>query len=273
MMYAIVSACRRGIDVQLFVSEIGDQVGVFHAQRSYYSALLEAGVHIWMYPAPYILHAKHLSIDDDVAVIGSSNMDIRSFSLDLEVSMLVRGKSFVAEIRTVEDDYRSISRELTLSEWKNEPLPGHGARWHRQAHLLIPMSSINHKTDEMGQPNGHHKRKTVPGLGPLSTGPAQTSRSSQRTPPKLTCACSTRTARRERIVLAERDAYVWHVASWWNRRGTAIWISDTRPLRSSPWQTIQSQQATSRPLCENDRRRHQLEPGAVLLRPGPPLMR
>lgn len=121
MMYAIISSCRRGVDVQLFVSEIGDQVGVFHAQRSYYSALLEAGVHIWMYPAPYILHAKHLSIDDDVAVIGSSNMDIRSFSLDLEVSMLVRGKSFVSEMRAVEDGYRQISRELTLAEWNNEP--------------------------------------------------------------------------------------------------------------------------------------------------------
>ena len=121
MMYAITSAVQRGLDVQLFVSEIGDQGGVFHAQRSYYPALLTAGVHIWMYPPPFILHAKHLSIDDDVAVIGSSNMDIRSFALDLEVSLLVRGRAFVDEMREVEAGYRAVGRELTLEEWEKQP--------------------------------------------------------------------------------------------------------------------------------------------------------
>ena len=121
MMYAITSAVQRGLDVQLFVSEIGDQGGVFHAQRSYYPALLAAGVHIWMYPPPFILHAKHLSIDDDVAVIGSSNMDIRSFALDLEVSLLVRGRAFVDEMREVEAGYRAVGRELTLEEWEKQP--------------------------------------------------------------------------------------------------------------------------------------------------------
>jgi len=121
MMYAITSAVQRGLEVQLFVSETGDQGGVFHAQRSYYTALLTAGVHIWMYPPPFILHAKHLSIDDDVAVIGSSNMDIRSFALDLEVSLLVRGRGFVAEMREIEAGYRAVGRELTLEEWQKEP--------------------------------------------------------------------------------------------------------------------------------------------------------
>jgi len=121
MMYAITSARLRGLDVQLFVSEIGDQWSVWHAQRSYYGALLRAGVRIFRYPAPYILHAKHLTIDDDVAVIGSSNMDIRSFNLNFEISLLVRGTSFVADMRQVEADYRAISRELTLDEWEREP--------------------------------------------------------------------------------------------------------------------------------------------------------
>ncbi|WP_394252280.1 cardiolipin synthase [Arthrobacter pityocampae] len=121
MMYAITSACQRGLDVQLFVSEIGDQGPVFHAQRSYYGELLDAGVRIFRYPAPYILHAKHLSIDDDIAVIGSSNMDIRSFSLDFEVSLLVRGRVFVQRMREVEEHYRSVSRELTREEWAREP--------------------------------------------------------------------------------------------------------------------------------------------------------
>ncbi|MEF2977063.1 cardiolipin synthase [Subtercola sp. YIM 133946] len=122
MLYAITTATQRGVEVQLFVSEIGDQALVYHAQRSYYEALLKAGVQIWMYQAPYILHAKHFTIDDDVAVIGSSNMDIRSFSLNMEVSMMVRGASFVRDLRVVEDGYRAQSRELTLEEWNRQPL-------------------------------------------------------------------------------------------------------------------------------------------------------
>ncbi len=123
MVYAITTACQRGLDVQLFVSEIGDQGMVFHAQRSYYETLLEAGVRIFLYPAPYILHAKHFSIDDDIAVIGSSNMDIRSFSLNMEMMMMVRGRSFVEQIRSIEQGYRDAGRELTLDEWRREP-PG-----------------------------------------------------------------------------------------------------------------------------------------------------
>ncbi|HEY9324558.1 MAG TPA: cardiolipin synthase [Agromyces sp.] len=122
MLRAISGATQRGIHVELFVSEIGDQALVYHAQRSYYEALLRAGVKIYMYQEPYILHSKHFTIDDDVAVIGSSNMDIRSFELNMEVSLLVRGASFVREMRAVEDGYRRHSRELTLDEWMKQPL-------------------------------------------------------------------------------------------------------------------------------------------------------
>lgn len=121
MVYAITTACQRGLEVQLFVSEIGDQGLVYHAQRSYYDVLLEAGVKIFLYPAPYILHSKHFSIDDNIAVIGSSNMDIRSFSLNMEVSLMVLGESFVAGMRQVEQGYRDAGRQLTLEEWRKEP--------------------------------------------------------------------------------------------------------------------------------------------------------
>jgi cardiolipin synthase len=122
IMYAITTAVQRGLHVELFVSEIGDQALVYHAQRSYYEELLRAGVKIYMYKAPYVLHAKHFTIDDDVAVIGSSNMDMRSFSLNFEVSLMVRGASFVQALREVEDGYRADSRELTLEEWMKQPL-------------------------------------------------------------------------------------------------------------------------------------------------------
>ncbi|CAN5518584.1 cardiolipin synthase [soil metagenome] len=122
MLYAITTAAQSGLDVQLFVSEIGDQFFVFHAQRSYYEQLLRAGVRIFRYEKPTILHAKHFTIDDQVSVIGSSNLDMRSFTLDLEISVMVHGGSFLNELRALEDDYRAHSTELTLAEWMSRPL-------------------------------------------------------------------------------------------------------------------------------------------------------
>jgi cardiolipin synthase len=122
LLLAVTTACQRGVVVELFVSEEGDQALVYHAQRSYYEALLRAGVKLWMYRRPYILHAKGITIDSEVAVIGSSNMDMRSFGLNLEISLLVRGEEFVRDLEAVADTYRSLSRELSLEEWMNQPL-------------------------------------------------------------------------------------------------------------------------------------------------------
>lgn len=121
LLYAVTTAAQRGVEVELFVSEEGDQFMVYHAQCSYYQALLEAGVRIYLYPGPFVLHSKHFSIDDDVAVIGSSNMDMRSFALNYEVSLMLSGDEIVSRFREVEDDYRALSRELTLAEWRQRP--------------------------------------------------------------------------------------------------------------------------------------------------------
>ena len=58
--------------------------------------------------------------DDLVTVVGSSNMDIRSFDLDLEVTLMTCGPVFAAEMRALEDEYRAASRELTLAEWSGQ---------------------------------------------------------------------------------------------------------------------------------------------------------
>ena len=118
---ALVTAGARGLDVELFVCEASDQFMVYHAQRSYYEELLRAGVKIYAYAAPTILHAKHLTIDDDVSVIGSSNMDIRSLSLHMEMMMLVHGKDFCDQMREVEDSYRANSTQIHLEEWLQRP--------------------------------------------------------------------------------------------------------------------------------------------------------
>jgi cardiolipin synthase len=122
MISAVTSAAERGVDVVLFVSEIGDQFMVFNAQRSFYEQLLKSGVKIYAYKSPYILHAKHFSIDDDVAVIGSSNMDTRSFLLNLETSLVFYDKKMVSDMRMVEKEYYKNSIEITLKVWQNRPL-------------------------------------------------------------------------------------------------------------------------------------------------------
>ena len=121
LLYAVTTAAQRGIDVELFVSEVSDQFLVGHAQASYYRALLEAGVRIHRYPAPFVLHSKHFTIDDRVAVVGSSNMDMRSFALNYEVSLMMPDPAVVAKMRAVEDTYRALSKELTLEAWSQRP--------------------------------------------------------------------------------------------------------------------------------------------------------
>ncbi len=66
---------------------------------TYYEVLLEAGVRIYQYPKPTILHAKHFTVDDMVGIIGSSNMDYRSFGLDYEITLMSTGKQFVADLQ------------------------------------------------------------------------------------------------------------------------------------------------------------------------------
>jgi cardiolipin synthase len=123
LLYAMTTAAHRGVDVELFVSEEADQFMVGHAQCSYYEELLRAGVKIYLYPAPWILHSKHFSVDDEVAVIGSSNMDMRSFALNYEVVVMFVGGDLVSRMRATEDRYRSLSRLLTAEEWRGRSRP------------------------------------------------------------------------------------------------------------------------------------------------------
>lgn len=122
LLLALTSAAQRGVEVTLIVSEIGDQFLVYHAQGSYYEELLKAGVNIYRYQSPVILHSKSISIDDDIAVIGSSNMDIRSFELNLEITLVCYGAQVVADLRKLEEEYLRYSRQLHLDVWQARPL-------------------------------------------------------------------------------------------------------------------------------------------------------
>jgi len=123
MLEAVTSACYRGVRVELLVSEQADQFAVGHAQSSYYQALLEAGVHIYLYKAPYVLHSKYVLADPDspdaVGVVGSSNMDMRSFGLNYEVSLMMTRGNIIAQLDDLTNEYLHNSTELTLDEWNN----------------------------------------------------------------------------------------------------------------------------------------------------------
>jgi cardiolipin synthase A/B len=121
LLTAIASAARRGVDVHLVVSAQGDQFLVSRAQRSYYEEMLDAGVKIHAVPAPALVHAKHLSIDDDIVMIGSSNMDVRSFRLNLEITLLVYDRTVNAALRAIEQRYFARATQLSLAEWQRRP--------------------------------------------------------------------------------------------------------------------------------------------------------
>lgn len=125
LLNAITTAALRGVEVELFVSEQADQFMVDHAQASYYHALLTAGVRIFRYPKPAILHSKFFVVDDLAGVVGSSNMDMRSFGLNYEISLLGHGGDLVAGLAGIADGYRAVSTELTLAEWNQRP-------WHQR---------------------------------------------------------------------------------------------------------------------------------------------
>jgi len=120
-LLAIRSAALRGVVVHLVVSRHANQLVTQLAQRACYDALLDAGVQIHLYQ-PHFLHAKHLSFDDDIALIGSTNIDIRSFALNSEINILVYDPKVVADLRTIQNKYFENSDLLTCEEWSQRPL-------------------------------------------------------------------------------------------------------------------------------------------------------
>lgn len=128
LMEAVTTAAYRGVRVEVYVSRDVEKFMVKHAQSSYYQALLEAGVHILQFPGPYVLHSKFMladpEIDDEhpLAIFGSANMDIRSFGLNYESTVLVSRGDLIAGFNQLAANYRAVSHELTLDEWNNRSL-------------------------------------------------------------------------------------------------------------------------------------------------------
>ena len=121
LLTALRTAVGRGVQVRLYVGETSSHALTHHAQRSYYEQLIRAGIRIFLYPAPWVLHAKFILADDQVAVVGSSNMDIRSFALDHEVNLMVIDPDFLARMQVLVQGYHEDSHELDLDSWLARP--------------------------------------------------------------------------------------------------------------------------------------------------------
>lgn len=111
------TAVRRGVEAHLIVSNEIDSRLTAAAQRAYFDDLLEAGVKIHLY-RPRFLHAKHMTVDRNLALIGSINMDIRSFALNEEVGLLVYDESVATEMREIQERYIRDSLTLTEKDWR-----------------------------------------------------------------------------------------------------------------------------------------------------------
>lgn len=123
LLHALTTEARSGVEVRLYVGETSDHWLTHRAQQSYYDELVRAGVRIFMYHAPTVLHSKFLIIDDEVSIIGSSNMDERSFAMNLEVTMFIVSKEFTQRMYELEAQrYAPNSVELDVDDWADRSL-------------------------------------------------------------------------------------------------------------------------------------------------------
>ena len=120
LLQALRTAVLRGVAVHLILPFVSDNRFVRLAQQSYYSELLESGVQLHLYRERF-LHAKHLSVDDEIALIGSSNVDVRSFVLNAEVTLVAYGRETAIALRTHQERCIAASDQLTISQWEFRP--------------------------------------------------------------------------------------------------------------------------------------------------------
>jgi cardiolipin synthase len=112
---ALCAAAIRGIDVKLIVPKRNDSWIVAAASHSYYRMLLEHGVQIYEF-RDGLLHAKTLTIDGVLSLIGSTNLDLRSFDLNYESDILLRDESLTTAIVGRQQQYLCSSDQVNLDE-------------------------------------------------------------------------------------------------------------------------------------------------------------
>ena len=120
---ALTIAAKRGVDVTIIVPEKVDSFLVQHASQAYYQELLDAGVVIALFRGG-LLHAKTVVIDDDYCLFGTVNIDMRSFYLNMEVSLAIYTPEMVAQVADCQKVYLENCRILDSDEWQQR----HGSK-------------------------------------------------------------------------------------------------------------------------------------------------
>ncbi len=114
---ALRTAARRGVDTTLIVPARNDSRLVAAASRSNYEPLLESGVKIAEFRSG-LLHSKTMTVDRDIALVTSANLDRRSFELNFEVSMVVYDSDFASQLRFMQMSYLEQSDGIDRERWR-----------------------------------------------------------------------------------------------------------------------------------------------------------
>ena len=117
LLLALTTAAKRGVKVILNVPKKVDSLLVQFASQAYFEPLLSAGVQIYLFNAG-LLHAKILCVDDDYCLFGTVNMDMRSFYLNMEVSMAIYNRTMTQQMLTCQHQYLRQSEPLQRDGWQ-----------------------------------------------------------------------------------------------------------------------------------------------------------
>jgi cardiolipin synthase len=121
ILVALELAAMRGVDVRIILPHHSNHAVTFHAGRSFYETLLEAGVKLYEYE-PGIVHAKAMVVDGRVALVGSANMDMRSFRLNFEVHTLMHDEPTARSLEATFAAHLAKSQLQALATWKQRAL-------------------------------------------------------------------------------------------------------------------------------------------------------
>ena len=121
MQAALCAAANRGVDTTIVFPARNDSFVVAAASRSYYADLLSAGVKVFEYTKG-LLHTKSLTVDSSVTLIGSANMDRRSFDLNYENNILLCDPDLTSSVRERQKTYLADSQPVHLEDVENWPM-------------------------------------------------------------------------------------------------------------------------------------------------------
>lgn len=122
MIAALCVAAQSGVDVRIITPRFPDKWYVHPVSRSHYLALMEAGVRIFEY-TPGFMHAKMFVSDDEVSIVGTTNMDYRSFYLHFECGVVFFYSSVATKVRNDMVRTLDLCTEISLSEEEQRPFP------------------------------------------------------------------------------------------------------------------------------------------------------